>query len=434
MQIAIATTLGARWVRGVGLSLLYLVGCSSTDGGNTNASAGAAGGPIGASAGNNSGGSPNPAQGGSAANTPFPDEFAGGPSGGGTPIAHGGAPDVDYGNMAMPPAQWTNITGTFAGMQSECGNFGGVYPSPYEDKLILGVARQGLFSSVDGGTTYQAIGTTGDKILNRLAMVIWDPAATQVFWTSGIYGWESPFTDGVFKTTDGGASFVGYAKLAMIQSANDSVSIDFNDPARKTMLSGGHEQAGLLFRSTDAGETWTDIGSSLPNTVGFCTTSLVLDAQTFLVGCAAGYSKKSGAILRSSDGGKTWSQVSGKGVSGQPLWAYDGSIYWAGEGGGMFKSADFGKTFTQVADAGTAGSTVPIQLPTGAIVSSAQKSLKLSPDAGKTWIPVATDMPWAASGIAYSPFRRAFYAWHWDCTNNVPADAIQRFGYDYLPK
>ena len=37
-------------------------------------------------------------------------------------------------------------------------------------------------------------------------------------------------------------------------------------------------------------------------------------------------------------------------------------------------------------------------------------------------------------GLTYSAFRRAFYASHFDCSNNVPANAHMRFGWDYEAK
>lgn len=343
----------------------------------------------------------------------------------------GGAPSVDYGTASPPAAEWVNVTGSLAKLPSECGNMGGVYPSPTEDLLIVGVARQGLWSSKDGAATYQRIGAGGDKILNRLSSVLWDPTARNVFWVSGIYGWEEPWTQGVFVTRDDGASFKGYMTLATIQSHNDSISVDFTDVDRKTLLSGAHEQTGFLFRSTDAGAHWTDIGSSLPKTAGFCTATLVIDTKTFLVGCAASFSGKAGAILRSTNGGESWTAVADKGVMGQPLWASDGSIYWAGEGGGMHKSTDQGRTWKQIADANTAGATRPIELPGGRLVSSAQQLLKTSNDGGTTWKAIGTAMPWDPTGVSYSPFRRAFYAWRFDCTDAVPSDAIRRFGFDF---
>jgi hypothetical protein len=414
----VALTLTACGSSGGSKSSPSSAGASNDSGGDTSANNAGAGqtGDTGGAPANHGGGSP-----------------AGGAdtAGAGGTVVQGGAPNVDYGNAPVPPAQWTNVTGKLAGMQSECGNMSGVFPSPFEDMLVLGVARQGLWSSTDGGATFAKLGTTGDMILNRLSFVLWDPDNTKVFWASGIYGWESPFTDSVFKTTDLGMSFSGYKKLSAIQSTNDSVSVDFSDPDRKTMLSGGHEQTGVLFRSTDAGATWTDIGHLLPANLGFCTTTLVLDAKTLLVGCTASYSGKKGAILRSTNGGDAWTQVSDTGVVGEPLRASDGSLYWAGEGGGVYKSSDQGVSFTQVADNNTAGAVSPIELPGGRIVSVAQKVLKGSTDGGKSWQAIGTAMPFDPVVIAYSPFRRAFYASHFDCTDNVPADAIERYGFDF---
>jgi len=345
-------------------------------------------------------------------------------------IPRGGGPAIDYGNPDVPPSEWTNMTGTFAGLQSECGNMSGIFPSPFIDLLVLGVARQGLWSSTDGAATYRKLGESGDDFLSRLTTVTWDPSSSQVFYVSGIYGWESPFTDGVFKTANAGASLSGYKKLSAIQSHNDSISVDFSDPDRKTLLSGGHEQAETLFRSTDAGENWTNIGPSLPADVGFCTTALVIDSQHLLVGCAASYSGKAGAVLRSSDGGATWAKAGPQGAVNQPLWATDGSIYWAAEAGGLLKSSDQGATFVQVSDK-PSNRVAPIELPDGRIASVVDKAVALSNDGGKTWETIGAAIPFEPNSIGYSPFRRAFFATHFDCTNAVPADAIARYGFDF---
>jgi hypothetical protein len=333
-----------------------------------------------------------------------------------------------------PPAQWQSVTGNLAGLSSECGNVGGIYPDPHGDLLIAGVALQGLWASTDGAATWTSIGTSG-QITNRLSSIVYDPANTSTFWESGIYGWEKG-TDGVFVTTNNGGSFAGVDGLSKAQNGgntNDSIAIDFSDPQRKTMLAGTHEQAQVLYLSTDAGMTWTNIGAALPSTLGFCTSTLVVNTTTLLVGCAASWSGKAGAIVRSTDTGATFTQVDAKGVSGQPLWASDGTIYWAEEGGGIVMSTDEGMTWTEIANSSTAGTLRPLELPDGRIVSAQQQNIVIAPPKGTTWKTIGSPMPYAPNGMSYSPFRNAFYIWYFTCsgTNAVPSDGFMQFGWDY---
>jgi hypothetical protein len=344
---------------------------------------------------------------------------------------------LEYDQVApTPAASWVAVTNNLTGLTSECGNMGGVYPDPTQDRLISGVALEGLWASTDGAATWVSIGKSGDSIKNRLSSIVWDPATPTTFWESGIYGWETG-TDGAFITTDDGASFTGYAGLSTAQmggNTNDSISIDFSDPMRKTLLAGSHETKQVLYLSTDTGKTWTNIGASYPTGLGFCTTTLIIDSSTFLVGCAASWSGEAGAVLRSTDGGKSWTNVHPSGgVVDPPLWASDGTLYWAAEGGGILKSADQGQTWTQAAATNTAGTVRPLELPDGRIVSVENEAIVITADQGATWTTIGTPMPYVPVGLAYSPFRAAFYIWYFTCTgtNAVPADAIMQFGWDY---
>jgi hypothetical protein len=362
----------------------------------------------------------------------------GGPGGSGQPASEGGGPAYADAVAPVPPADWVNVTNNLAKMASECGNAAAIFSSPWRDMLVTGVARHGLYASSDGAATWAPIGAGAGSspIRNRMTVILFDPVNKDTFWESGIYGWESPWSEGVFITKDNGNTFKGYPNMgAEAQSSNDSISVDFTDPARKAMLSGGHEQGVAggqgVFVCKDGSGTFADIMPKLPAGMGFCTSTLVLDAMTMLVGCANSYKGETPGIVRSTDAGATWKVVSTQGGSGQPLLAKDGAIYWAAAGGGMLKSTDQGQTFTQVADKSKTGGMVPFELPDGRIVSVGAMSVVVSADKGVTWNSVTKPIPFTPNGLSYSAFRRAFYASHFDCSNNVPADAHARFGWDY---
>jgi hypothetical protein len=352
------------------------------------------------------------------------------------PVPDGG---LIYGETVspVPPADWVNVTNNLAGMASECGNAAAIFASPWRDMLVTGVARHGLYASADGGATWVSLGKSGGSaIRNRMTVILFDPVSHDTFWESGIYGWETVWSEGVFITKDNGNSFKGLPNMGpKMQSHNDSISVDFTDPARKAMLSGGHEQGVAggegLFLCKDGSGTFAEIMPKLPAGLGFCTSTLVVDAMTMLVGCANSYKGETPGIVRSADAGATWKIVSTQGGSGQPVLAKDGTIYWAAAGGGMLKSTDQGQTFMQVADKSKTGGIAPFELPDGRIVSVGGNAVVVSADKGVTWTAATKAIPFTPNGLSYSAFRRAFYASHFDCSNNVPANAHARFGWDH---
>jgi hypothetical protein len=344
------------------------------------------------------------------------------------PLADAMPPQYGDGGVAAvaptPPAQWVNVTANLAGMPSECGNTEYLTSHPAFDMLITSVAQHGLWASTNGGTSWTQLWPTAgaNQITNRGTSILFDPDHTETFWESGIY--NGP---GVYKTADNGATFAALGDSHHI----DSVSVDFTDPQRMTILAGGHEQKQTLYRSTDGGNTWTNVGVNLPSGTDFCTTALVLDAQTHLVGCS-GYAGGIDGVFRTTDGGKTWSPRTTLSASGLPLWASDGTIYWSLlYNHGLIKSTDQGNSWTQTVQYGTLNTGHPIELPDGRIVAIGPMTLMISSDKGVTFKALGTAMPFAPNSIAYSPYRNAFYIEQFDCNNQVLADAISRYGFDY---
>jgi photosystem II stability/assembly factor-like uncharacterized protein len=296
-----------------------------------------------------------------------------------------------------------------------------VTAQPCSPRVMLGVANAGVWATDDGGQTWGKLGggSGSDAITNRPSAFAYDPLDPAIFYESGIYN-----GGGVYKTTDSGDTFTQLGSI----THNDSVSVDFDDGARQTLLAGPHETAQKVFLSTNGGANWTDVGGSLPGGSGFSTATLVVDANNLLVGCS------SGGIFRSTTGGSSWTNVATGGVIPQPLLASDDTIYWHKAGGGVMRSTDAGQSFTEVADSSVAVGLVstapPIELPDGRVVTIGSTHLQATSDGGDNWGPIGEAFPFNGGGfegvaaVAYSAQLKMFFISKWDCGNVVPDDAV----------
>jgi len=327
-------------------------------------------------------------------------------------------------DVTAPAATWVNATGNLANMPSECGNLGLVSANPCSTMVIAGVAKAGLWGTQDGGKSWAKLGAGAGSatITNRNTVISYDPAHPGTFWEAGIYN-----GGGVYKTTDNGQTFKQVGNI----SHNDSVSIDFSDPDRKTLLAGFHETSGKVWKSSDSGTTWTTL-TTLPGGAGFCTATLVVSATNLLVGCAGG------GVYHSTDG-NAWNQVGNKCVAHQPLLATDGTIYWPGSNGGLNVSTDHGASFTQIADANLAAAdSVPAELPDGRVAIVGKDHIQISSDKGVTWKAIGDPLPYGggssggARGLTYSARTKTFWIYKQDCGNVVMSNAIMSAGFDYM--
>lgn len=333
-----------------------------------------------------------------------------------------------YGSDATPipnpdPANtWVNASGNLAGMASECGNLSFLSARPGDDDIVYaGVAQRGLWATRDGGATWTALGdgAGSQTITNRTSAIVYDPTDPDVFWESGIYN-----GGGVYKTVDGGGTFAG----GWLHH-NDLVAVDFGDPARATLLVSGHEQSRTLSLSRDGGATWDDVGDALPEGTAFSSAPVVLDRDTFLVGCT-GWGGGDAGIYRSTDGAGSFTRVFEEGGAGAPLRARDGTIYWANPyGGTLARSTDGGATWDTTA--GGVSNVTPVELPDGRIATIGGRTLQLSADHGATWTPVGPPLGFDPAVLTYSVIRRAFFVSRWDCGARVLDDAVTRFHFDY---
>jgi photosystem II stability/assembly factor-like uncharacterized protein len=344
----------------------------------------------------------------------------GGKSAAGGSAESGAAGSVGVGGQVAPTpeAKWVDVTGDFASAGSADASL--IAASPYADLLVVNIWQQGLWGSTDGAQTWKELGSVG----NGAVMILFDPASPATFWESGMYG------PAVYRTTDGGKTL---AELAGIQHV-DVMSVDFTDPARKTLLAGGHEQSQVLYQSLDGGESWGDVGPAVPDGTNFSSYPLILDTQTYLVGCS-GWGSGTSGIYRSTDAGTTFTQASKEAAVGRPLVASDKTIYWGTVwDSGFVKSTDGGKTWSRIVSGNKLQQLTFVELPDGRLVAASKTSLMISADKAATWNPVADPLPFELNSmVGYSTFtystqRRAFYV-----VQNK-GHKIMRYGFDYQTK
>ncbi len=321
---------------------------------------------------------------------------------------------------------WNNATDGLVGLSSECGNLSLLSVRPDQDTMIVSVAQQGLWESVDGAVwTRLGTGRGSAKITNRGTVIVYDPLHPATFWESGIYN-----GGGVYRTDDAGVTFRQLGDL----TKTEAVSIDLTDPLRSTLIVTGHEAA-TFYRSTDGGATWTDLSGSLPPGIGYATGPVVIDGKTYLLGTNTGANS---GIFRTADAGASWTKVYPVGAVGRPLIAKsDGAMYWPLDlGQGIIKSTDGGLTWKVVTQLGIVAPAAPqlFELPDGRLGAAGGNLVVLSSDHGSTWNSVGPAMPFTPTGLAFSAFRKAFYAWHVDCdfttADPIQANQIVRLDFD----
>ena len=132
----------------------------------------------------------------------------------------------------------------------------------------------GVFKSTDGARTFQHSGLTDTQTVARIVVHPSNPDIVYV--AAGGHGWTDNETRGVFKTVDGGRTWTKVLYRSPRTGAIDLV-MDPSDPntlyaamwqrvRRKwsdPRVEPGYNESGI-FKSTDAGSTWSDASAGLP--------------------------------------------------------------------------------------------------------------------------------------------------------------------------
>ena len=219
----------------------------------------------------------------------------------------------------------------------------------------------GIWKTEDAGKTWQKAGLEKSRHVPRIRVHPTDYNTVYAAVLGNIY--KPTKERGVYKSTDGGKS---WRQVLFVNDQAGAVDLTFdpNNPrilyastwrAQRTpysLSSGGEGSA--LWKSTDSGETWTEISKNegFPkDTLGIIgvAVSPVNSERVF----AIVENKEKGGLYRSDDGGKKWIQVNSERKLRQRAWYYT-RVYADTEDQDVVyvlnvryhKSTDGGKTFS----------------------------------------------------------------------------------------
>jgi len=219
--------------------------------------------------------------------------------------------------------------------------------------------RGGVCISTNWGKTWRPISVKMPTVGSCMAVVL-DPASPpekRTFWAI----WHG---GGVYKSTDGGKTWA--ARNAGLNLARNSHFTDLKRCRDGTLyaLCGGKKTGartpaaiGGLFRSSDGGETWTELTAGLKLFLPYGFDVHADDSRTlWLCASAVPGHHDQGGVYKSTDAGKTWTKL---------------KIDWPAGGAASYVSCMF--------------PSIDPYRPRRVWVNSGTHGLVVTPDGGKTW-------------------------------------------------
>ena len=244
------------------------------------------------------------------------------------------------------------------------------------DAIFVGTASGGIFKSTNQGTSWTPVFDHAGAMMSIGDLAV-APSNPNLVWAGtgeANNRQSSSWGDGVYKSLDGGATWMSMGLRDTHHIGR--IVVDPSDAnvvyvAALGHLWGPNTERGV-FKTTDGGATWTKALSVDENTGA---TDLVMDPQDSRTLFAATYQRQrkawgfngsgpGSAIYRTHDGGATWTKLTSglpkgdKGRIGLDVFQRDGRIVYAtveaeGHDNGVYRSLDRGETWEQTSNLNT---------------------------------------------------------------------------------
>ena len=181
------------------------------------------------------------------------------------------------------------------------------------------ITGKGMYKSIDGGETWEHIGL---RDTGHIGAVEIDPANHNVVWVAAIgQAFNANEERGVYKTEDGGKTWtkvlyisdtVGFSDIELLPGNPNIVFATAWKAERKpwTIISGGTQDEGGLYKSTDSGASWEKITEGLPQELIGKIDLAISRADSRIVYALVEAPDDEGGLFKSVDQGKSFELIS----------------------------------------------------------------------------------------------------------------------------
>jgi photosystem II stability/assembly factor-like uncharacterized protein len=262
--------------------------------------------------------------------------------------------------------RWTNVSDGYikSGSIGDIAVFDGspsiIYVGTGEQPIRgqMSSYGDGMYKSTDAGRTWTHIGLEKTRQIARV--VVHPTDATIVYVAAQGSRWAATDDRGVYRSTDGGATWKRVLFVSTIAGASELVM----DPTNPRVLyatlwdmqrtpwsirSGGPGSG--VWKTTDGGDTWTHLKTGLPSLMGRIGIAIAPATPSRLFALVEA---DSGGLYRTDDGGTSWRRVTGNRSLLTRPWYFmelsidpkNSDVIWA-PGFSFLRSTAGGMTFSQ---------------------------------------------------------------------------------------